>query len=186
MLDEFLNIPKNIFQEVILPFLGVIDNPTEREDLANLEDELIASGKMKEEDRYKWINNKLIMLSSPSYTFEYMYELYCQYRDAILGVDIRTDEDEEFDADAYRIIFQLSYDCAPNALYDKNQLQVAKQTMSESVFNKEYGGQFVSESDSYFKLSKMAACTVPDGDAPFVQIAGTLIASMWSQLTLLV
>ena len=172
LLDEFLNIPKNIFQEVILPFLGVIDNPTEREDLAFLEDELIASGKMKEEDRYKWVNNKLIMLSSPSYTFEYMYELYCQYRDAILGVDIRTDENEQFDSDAYRIIFQLSYDCAPKALYDKNQLQVAKQTMSEAIFNKEYGGQFVSESDSYFKLSKMAACTVPDGDAPFVQIAG--------------
>ena len=172
LLDEFLNIPKNIFQEVILPFLGVIDNPTEREDLASLEDELIANGKMKEEDRYKWANNKFFMLSSPSYTFEYMYELYCQYRDAILGVDIRTDENEEFDEDAYRIIFQLSYDCAPKALYDKNQLQVAKQTMSEAVFNKEYGGQFVSESDSYFKLSKMAACTVPDGDAPFVQIAG--------------
>jgi len=77
LLDEFLNISKNIFQEVILPFLGVIDNPTERQDLKELEDQLIAQGKLTEEERYKWTDNKLILLSSPSYTFEYMYELYC-------------------------------------------------------------------------------------------------------------
>jgi len=44
--------------------------------------------------------------------------------------------------------------------------------MSEAIFKKEYGGQFVSESDSYFKLSKMASCTVPDGSSPHVEICG--------------
>jgi len=174
LLDEFLNIPKNIFTEIILPFLGVVDNPTEREDLRVLEDQLIEQGRMKEEERYQWTDNKLILLSSPSYTFEYMYELYCSYRDKILGVENKHKEDDqvEIDKDAYRIIFQLSYDCAPQDLYDKKQLASAKATMSEAVFNKEYGGQFVSESDSYFKLSKMNACTVPDGDAPHVEISG--------------
>ena len=172
LLDEFLNISKNIFQEVILPFLGVIDNPTERQDLKELEDQLIAQGKLTEEERYKWTDNKLILLSSPSYTFEYMYELYCSYRDSILGVDIKNQEEEEVGTDAYKIIFQLSYDCAPESLYDKNQLSIAKNTMSEAIFKKEYGGQFVSESDSYFKLSKMASCTVPDGSSPHVEICG--------------
>lgn len=172
LLDEFLNISKNIFQEVILPFLGVIDNPTERQDLKELEDQLIAQGKLTEEERYKWTDNKLILLSSPSYTFEYMYELYCSYRDSILGVNIRNEEEEEVGTDAYKIIFQLSYDCAPESLYDKNQLSIAKNTMSEAIFKKEYGGQFVSESDSYFKLSKMASCTVPDGSSPHVEICG--------------
>jgi hypothetical protein len=174
LLDEFLNIPKNIFTEIILPFLGVVENPTEREDLRVLEDQLIEQGKMTEEERYQWTDNKLILLSSPSYTFEYMYELYCSYRDKILGVENKHKEDDEIeiDEDAYRIIFQLSYDCAPQDLYDKKQLMSAKATMSEAVFNKEYGGQFVSESDSYFKLSKMNACTVPDGDAPHVEISG--------------
>ncbi len=174
LLDEFLNIPKNIFTEVILPFLGVVDNPTQREDLRVLEDQLIAQGKMKEEERYQWTDNKLILLSSPSYTFEYMYELYCSYRDKILGVNNKNKEDEDIsvDEDAYRIIFQMSYECAPPDLYDKKQLASAKATMSEAVFAKEYGGQFVSESDSYFRLSKMAACTVPDGDAPHVEVAG--------------
>ena len=172
LLDEFLNISKNIFQEVILPFLGVIDNPTERQDLKELEDQLIAQGKLTEEERYKWTDNKLILLSSPSYTFEYMYELYCSYRDSILGVDVKNQEEEEVGTDAYKIIFQLSYDCAPESLYDKNQLSIAKNTMSEAIFKKEYGGQFVSESDSYFKLSKMASCTVPDGSSPHVEICG--------------
>ena len=31
VLDEFLTIPEKIFNEVIIPFLGVIDNPIERE-----------------------------------------------------------------------------------------------------------------------------------------------------------
>lgn len=175
LLDEFLNIPKCIFEEVIIPFIGVIDNPTEREDLRILEDRLIASGKMQESERYRWTDNKLILLSSPSYTFEYMYELYCLYRDLILGTKTLTPEEKEaanIDTDPYRIVFQLSYDCAPPDLYDKNQLQSAKATMSEAAFNKEFGGQFVSESDSYFKLSKMAACTVPIGESPHVEIVG--------------
>lgn len=174
ILDEFLNIPKNIFQEVILPFLGVIDNPTERAELIELEDKLIGLGQMEEHERYRWTDNKLIVLSSPSYTFQYMYEVYCLYRDQILGVAHKTIyEDESLElANAYSVIIQLAYDVAPPTLYDKNQLKQAKTTMSDAVFAKEYGGQFISESDSYFKLSKMMACTIPDGDAPHIEVSG--------------
>ena len=83
VLDEFLTIPEKIFNEVIIPFLGVIDNPTEREELYNLETRLIDKGEMKEEDRYVWSNNKLIILSSPSFKFEYMYKLYKKYEELI-------------------------------------------------------------------------------------------------------
>jgi hypothetical protein len=174
LIDEFLNMPKTIFTEVLLPFLGVIDNPTERQDLKDVEDKLIAAGKMTEDDRYKWVDNKLILLSSPSYTFEYMYELYCLYRDQILGNESKHKEDVpiELDDDAYRVIFQLSYEMAPEALYDKKQLNYAKATMSEATFAREYGGQFISESDSYFRLSKMEACTIPEGGDPHIEIAG--------------
>lgn len=174
LIDEFLNMPKNIFTEVLLPFLGVIDNPTERQDIKEIEDQLIAAGKMTEDERYQWIDNKLILLSSPSFTFEYMYELYCLYRDQIVGNEIKhRDEDVvELDDDAYKVIFQFSYDCMPEALYDKKQLNYARATMSEATFTREYGGQFISESDSYFRLSKMAACTVPEGGDPHIEIAG--------------
>lgn len=178
VLDEFLTIPEKIFNEVILPFLGVIENPIEREELHNLETRLIEKGEMKEGDRYVWPNNKLIILSSPSFKFEYMYKLFKKYEGLILDENTNNEdhqiyEDEDEDAtSAYRLIMQLSYDCAPKRLYDQNLLKQAKATMSEMQFNREFGAQFVDESDGYFRLSKMAACTIQDGEFPAVEVVG--------------
>jgi hypothetical protein len=172
VLDEFLTIPEKIFNEVIIPFLGVVENPIEREELYNLESRVIDKGEMKEQDRYVWPNNKLIILSSPSFKFEYMYKLYKKYEDLIFGQDIEDNEDEDSKDDAYRLIMQLSYDCAPKRLYDQNLLKQAKATMSEMQFKREFGAQFIDESDGYFRLSKMAACTIPDGESPAVEIIG--------------
>ena len=173
VLDEFLTIPEKIFNEVIIPFLGVVENPIEREELYNLESKLIDKGEMKEEDRYIWPNNKLIILSSPSFKFEYMYKLYKKYEDLINGLGVKEgDEEDDFKDDAYRLIMQLSYDCAPSRLYDQNLLKQAKATMSEMQFKREFGAQFIDESDGYFRLSKMAACTIPDGEMPAVEIVG--------------
>ena len=79
VLDEFLTIPEKIFNEVIIPFLGVVENPIEREELHKLESRLIDKGELKENERYVWPNNKLIILSSPSFKFEYMFKLYKKY-----------------------------------------------------------------------------------------------------------
>ena len=171
VLDEFLTIPEKIFNEVIIPFLGVVENPIEREELHTLESRLIDKGELKEEDRYVWPNNKLIILSSPSFKFEYMYKLYKKYEGLIFG-EANEDEDEQAADDAYRLIMQLSYDCAPKRLYDQNLLKQAKATMSEMQFKREFGAQFVDESDGYFRLSKMAACTIPDGEFPAVEVVG--------------
>ncbi len=84
MIDEFLLMPDRIFNEVIIPFLSVVQNPTERKQVYDLETELIKRGEMKEEDRFVWPNNKIIVLSSASYQFEYMYKLYKQYEDLII------------------------------------------------------------------------------------------------------
>ncbi len=173
VLDEFLTIPEKIFNEVIIPFLGVVENPTEREELYNLESRLIDKGEMTEKERYIWPNNKLIILSSPSFKFEYMYKLYKKYEDLIHGQSIKEGDDEDdFKDDAYRLIMQLSYDCAPSRLYDQNLLKQAKATMSEMQFKREFGAQFIDESDGYFRLSKMAACTIPDGESPAVEVVG--------------
>lgn len=175
VLDEFITIPEKIFTEVILPFLGVIENPTEREEMYNLENELIEAGKMTEDDRYVWPNNKLIILSSPSFKFEYMYKLYKKYEALIFGEDATQEDDDSEDSlpdNAYRLIMQLSYDCAPKTLYDAPLLKQAKATMSEMQFAREFGAQFVDESDGYYRLSKMAACTILDGEKPTVEIAG--------------
>ena len=105
-------MPERIYNEVIVPFLSVVENPTQREDLYNLETKLINEGKLTEEERYVWPNNKLIALSSASYKFEYMYKLYTQFENLIFNQS-STDT-------AHRTIMQFSYDCAPKQLYDQN------------------------------------------------------------------
>jgi hypothetical protein len=175
VLDEFLTIPEKIFNEVIIPFLGVVENPIEREELHKLETRIIEKGEMQEQERYVWPNNKLIILSSPSFKFEYMFKLYKKYEGLILGEfdqNKNDDDDEQSADDAYRLIMQLSYDCAPTRLYDQNLLKQAKETMSEMQFKREFGAQFVDESDGYFRLSKMAACTIADGEFPAVEVVG--------------
>ena len=42
IIDEMLLMPERIYNEVIVPFLSVVENPTEREDLTRAEDKLIA------------------------------------------------------------------------------------------------------------------------------------------------
>jgi len=166
IIDEFLLMPERIYNEVIVPFLSVVENPTQREDLYNLETKLINQGKMKEEERYIWPNNKLIMLSSASYKFEYMYKLYSQFENLIVG-------DEKNQDNATRCIMQFSYDCAPKQLYDQNLITQAKATMSQSQFEREFGALFTDDSSGYFKTSRMAACTVKDGEEPNVEIKGS-------------
>ncbi|MAR65818.1 MAG: hypothetical protein CL833_01060, partial [Crocinitomicaceae bacterium] len=79
IIDEFALMPERIYNEVIIPFLSVVENPTQREQLHNLETTMIENGEMTEEERYIWPNNKLIALSSASYKFEYMYKAYEQF-----------------------------------------------------------------------------------------------------------
>ena len=44
--------------------------------------------------------------------------------------------------------------------------------MSQSQFEREFGAIFTDDSSGYFKTSKMALCTVPDGDLPCVEVKG--------------
>ena len=167
IIDEFALMPERIYNEVIIPFLSVVGNPTQREDLYNAETQLIKQGKMKEEDRHIWPNNKLIALSSASYKFEYMYKAYEQFEELIFS-------GSKSPGAAHRVIMQFSYDCAPKQLYDQNLIDQAKSTMSQSQFDREFGAIFTDDSSGYFKTSKMAACTLKDGELPSVEVSGEI------------
>jgi len=170
IIDEFLLMPERVYNEVIVPFLSVVQNPTQREDLYKLESTLIDQGKMSKEDRYKWPNNKLIALSSASYKFEYMYKLYQEFENLIHG-HIKEPENP-YGENARRVIMHFSYDSAPKALYDQNLINQARSSMSLSQFDREFGAVFTDDSSGYFKTSTMMKCTVPDGDTPSIEIAG--------------
>lgn len=164
IIDELLLMPEKIFNEVIMPFLSVVENPTERQEIYDLETKMIEQGKMKEEERKQWPNNKIIGLSSASYKFEYLYKLYQQYENLILN--------ENKQDGAHRTIMHFSYDCAPAQLYDQNLINQSKNTMSESQFQREFGAIFTDDSSGYFKVSKMAECTIPDGEGQSVEVIG--------------
>ena len=164
IIDEFALMPERIYNEVIIPFLSVVENPTQREDLHNLETKMIEQGKMTEEERYVWPNNKLIALSSASYKFEYMYKAYTQFENLI--------HNQPVGDTSRRAIMQFSYDCAPKQLYDHNLLNQAKSSMSQSQFDREFGAVFTDDSSGYFKISKMAECTIPDGEHPSIEVSG--------------
>lgn len=167
IIDEFLLMPEHIYNEVILPFLSVVQNPTEREKVRKLEDEMIAKGKMTENQRYQWPNNKLIALSSASYKFEYLYKVYETFEDLIVnGVPPGSKDLSK------RVIMHFSYDVAPEALYDQNLINQSKQTMSQSQFDREFNAIFTDDSSGFFKTSTMAECTIKDGEDPCLEISG--------------
>ena len=169
IIDEMALMPERIYNEIIVPFLSVVENPTDREDLYNAESALIEKGEMREDDRYQWPNNKLIMLSSASYKFEYLYKLYDTFENLILG---RIAEDK--DSSAKRAVMQFAYDCAPKQLYDQNLISQAKASMSQSQFEREFGAVFTDDSSGYFKISRMATCTVNDGESPSIEVKGDI------------
>lgn len=176
LIDELLLMPERVINEVIIPFLGVVQNPVERRNLRLAEEKLMAAGKLDPKNRYVWPNNKLIGLSSASYAFEYLYELYKVYEKLICGQAATLDPEivKKLGASgsATRTIVHLSYEAIPSDIYDQSALIQAQSQMSESQFDREFRSRFTDDSSGYFKMSKMAACTIPDGSSPTIEVKG--------------
>lgn len=165
IIDELLLMPEKILNEVILPFLAVVENPTERQDVFDIETKLIEQGTMVEEDRTVWPHNKIIGLSSASYQFEHLFTMYSQYCNLI--------ESPAKDDHAHRAIMHLAYDVAPDQLYDKNLITQSKATMSLAQFEREFGAKFTADSAGFFKVSTMRGCTYEDGlGHPTIEVKG--------------
>lgn len=167
VVDEFLLMPEKIFTEVLMPMLAVVTNPTERDDVEFAETELIEAGVMKEEERTIWPNNKVILLSSASYKFDYLYKVYKKYEQNILEANPKKK------GVARNAIMHFCHTCAPDKLYDKNNVEQAKSTLSHAQFQREYEAVFSDDSGSYFKITKMNECSYPDGEGIAVKVVGS-------------
>jgi len=163
VIDELLLLSSKLINEVIRPFLSTNTDVTERKKVREAEDILVSQGKLEDKDRIQWGNNKLIGLSSASYSFEYLKTMYDEYEKAIF--EKRADN-------AKYGIFHISYDCLPAELYDQALIASAKAQMSEAQFGREFCSQFTDDSSGYFKMSKMIACTYPDGEGQPVEAMG--------------
>jgi ABC-type oligopeptide transport system ATPase subunit len=163
IIDELLLLSEKVINEVLLPFMAIQIDPRERQKVRDAEAELIAAGLMEAEDATVFPNNKLIGLTSASYEFEYLYEMYKNYKDAI------------FDKDAENVshaVMQLSCEMAPPGLYDESNVDNARKTYSRAQFDREYMAQFTGDSSGYYSAKKLSEITLQEGDRPTIQIKG--------------
>lgn len=167
VIDEFLLMSEEIVEKVLIPYLVVPKDVKRRKQLRAREDDLIARGIIKEEDRTKFKNEaKLIALSSASYTCEYLYRKYDEYVKAIQDPDVKEHEATYF-------VSQMAWDAIPEDRIDKSVIELAQSNESNmATFKREYGAQFLDGSDSYFSMDKMIRCTVPDGENPTLKLQG--------------
>lgn len=165
VLDEYLLLPEDIINNVLMPFLVAPQNMKERLEIREVEDSLIKEGVMKEKDRMVFENNsKMIALSSASYTFENLYKTYKEWLRNIYSKE---------KTDSSYFISQLGYEALPEEMVDTTIIEEARNGgTSNASFQREYCAQFTDGSDSYFSAKKMHLCTVPDGEYPTTKIKG--------------
>lgn len=162
--DEYGYIPTQIINEVLQPFLVSNNNIKEQLQTKELEDRLILEGKMKEDERTIFESDiKVLYLSSATYQFEDMYK---QFGEWIANT-------EKTDLKASYFVSRLSYEAAPPGLVNEKTIEEAKNGQtSDSVFRREYCAEFTPDSDGFYSAKKMMECTVPNGDAPCIELIG--------------
>lgn len=171
ILDEAFAIPSNIIDEVIGPMMVVPSNINERVRTRKWEDKMIEAGKMKEEDRIIFPNNKMIMLSSACYEFEPLYKRFLDYKNKILDVNFLTSDEHNKTKLSYGIV-NLGWEALPDELLSKGFILGEKSRMSEDSFRREYEAQFSPDSSSYFKMSKMKECCLQPNEYPTIELKG--------------
>lgn len=180
IVDEFLLVPKDTVERVLMPFLNSPLDVAERIRVREIEDDMIRNGSLKESERMAFKNmNKMMILSSASYTFEYLYETYALWSDIIENPELLANTDKvsedaaEIMKDSTYFISQLSYQYLPEHMLDAGAIQLAKNGgMSQSAFDREYRAIFVDGGDGYFSPKKMLSCTIANGEYPTTKAIG--------------
>ena len=172
ILDEFLLLPPDIIDNVLMPFLSSPRDVSDRIRTRKLEDELIKKGLLHEDNRQIFENtSQMIALSSASYTFEHLYRVHEQWSSLIEEPEQQDSKNGELPGTYF--ISQLSYEALPPHMVDQAAIQLAKNGgSSHNSFLREYAARFIDGGDSYFSPKRMFMCTVPDGEYPTTKIVG--------------
>jgi len=164
IVDEFAYLPEPVIAEVLQPFLAASNKIQEKIETQLREDRLIAAGEMTEEQRTVVQESvKVVFLSSACYQFEHMYKRYNEW----IG-NIRSEKDQGISF----FVSRIGYEGVPSIIPNWKAVKEAQQTSSEAMFDREWRAIFTPDSGGYFKASKMAACTVPDGQLPTLELVG--------------
>jgi hypothetical protein len=172
ILDEFLLLPPDIIDNVLMPFLSSPRDVSERIRTRRLEEELIKKGLLHPDNRQIFENtSQMIALSSASYTFEHLFRVHQQWAHLIEHPEEQ--EAKEGELPGTYFISQLGYEALPSHMVDQAAIQLAKNGgSSHNSFLREYAARFIDGGDSYFSPKKMHSCTIPDGEYPTTKVVG--------------
>lgn len=163
IIDEFLEMPKEVIEDVITPFILVNKDPVRRKEIMDIENELIKKGEMTENERTRFKNPKIIGLSSASFQFEYLYERFNQYMNMIL-------KEENKNSEITYGIINFSCEIISEGLLNRALIENQRKILSESSFMREFMAQFPNDSGGYFKLDKLLACKCEKN--PIIELKG--------------
>lgn len=172
VLDEFLLLPAEIIDNVLIPFLSSPRDVGDRIRVRKLEDALIKKGLLHPDNKQIFENtSQMLALSSASYTFEHLFSVHQQWAHLIDNPDEQ--ESKEGELPGTYFISQLGYEALPQHMVDQGAIQVAKSGgSSHHSFLREYCARFIDGGDSYFSPRKMHLCTIPDGEYPTTKVVG--------------
>ena len=176
VIDEGLLISQNTINLVLKPFLAGGADPTKKQKIRRKERRLIAEGKMTEKEQVKFkADSKMIILSSASYKWEELAEMYRRYRAIIES----TDQDKKPKAEEHEagvssyLVHQMSYEITAPHLMDAGILEeIREKRIPQSVIDREYKAQFIDESGGFFSAKQMSECTILPGERPCIEIVG--------------
>jgi hypothetical protein len=169
IVDEALLVSEEIFRAVLVPFLVARSGIKEMLQIKEMEDFLVEKGMLDPRNRdLLKSTKKIIMLSSASFKFQFLYNLYQEWINKILeGVK----KDDKIQGSYF--ISRLSYESLPNELIDSTIIQEAQGGgMNNSTFQREYAAQFTDDSSGFYSMKKMTECTIPSGQLPGLELKG--------------
>lgn len=145
LIDEFAQVPEDIFDTVIRPMGATTLNPMENvRRLKRLKTQLVR-GELTQLEYDGYVSggtsNKIIAMSSAYFQFNHMYKRILSY-----------DEQIERGSNKYATHF-ISYLDMPEGFLDQDNIDEAKTSMSRILFSMEYSGNWESDSDGVFKAS---------------------------------
>lgn len=167
VIDELLLLDDKVINEVLKPFLIVSIDPHAVGRAIKLKEK----GVISNEEYVALLPDppKVIGLTSASYTFDYLFEMYSDF---IYKITNTTDKKGEVLEHVSHCVMQLAYQCAPAGLYDPNLVKELTSTMSEQQLKRELGAQFTDDSGGFYSSRKMQEATIPIGHRPTTKIKG--------------
>ena len=149
LIDEFAQMPEEIFDAVIKPMAATYSSPMENVRRLEHIRRLKAAGADVTALEGDSSVNKIIVVSSAFYKFNHMYKRIQNYERLIAsgkpGYALRN----------------TNYLDMPPGFMNEDIINEAKETMPQSVFRMEYLSVWESDSEGVFKASLLEACRLP-------------------------